>query len=118
MDQKLAEISNEFDFLLLVTPVNIEQSWNKFKSCRFECEPVFYYCPIPVDPSVLKRKLYDIPFDRIEDPTLSSIFHEKLVELEMKFSMLRDRNTRNFFYGSMQLFGEIDDELLTWQKGS
>jgi uncharacterized protein (TIGR02421 family) len=112
VDSKLAEISNELEFLLLVTPVNIEQSWNKFRSCRCDCEPVFYYRPIPVDPSVLKRKLYDIPFDRIEDPTLASIFHEKLVELEMKFSMLRDRNTRKFFYGSMQLFGEIDDELL------
>ena len=112
VDQKLAEISNEFEFLLLVTPVNIEQSWNKFRSGRCEREPAFYYRPIPVDPSVLKRKLYDIPFDKIEDPTLSSIFYEKLVELEIKFSMLRDRNTRNFFYGSLQLFGEIDDELV------
>ncbi len=111
VDQKLATISNELDFLLLVTPVNIEQSWHKFKSCRFECEPTFYYRPIPIDPSVLKRKLYDIPFDRIEDPVLSSIFHKKLVELEMKLSMLRDRYTKNFFYGSMQLFGEIDDQL-------
>ncbi len=111
VDHSLAAISNEFDFLLLVTPVNIEQSYNKFRSCRCDCEPVFYYRPITVDPSILKRKLYDIPFERIEDPTLSSIFHEKLVELEMKFSMLRDRNTRNFLYGSMQLFGNIDDEL-------
>lgn len=111
VDQRLAEISNEFDFLLMITPVNIEQSWNKFRSSRCEREPVFFYRPITVDPSVLKRKLYDIPFDRIEDPTLATIFHEKMVELEMKLSMLRDRNTRNFFYGSMQLFGEIDDEL-------
>ncbi len=111
VDQQLASISNELDFLLLITPVNIEQSWNRFRSGRFNREPVFYYHPIPVDPSVLKRKLYDIPFDRIEDPVLSSIFHGKLVELEMKLSMLRDRNTRKFFYGSMQLFGEITDEL-------
>lgn len=111
VDHKLAEISNELEFLLLITPINIEQSWNKFKSCRGDCEPVFFYRPIPVDPSVLKRNLYKIPFDRIEDPTISSIFHKQLIELEMKFSMLRDRNTRNFFYGSMQLFGEIDDEL-------
>jgi uncharacterized protein (TIGR02421 family) len=112
VDQKLAEISNEFDFLLLVTPVNIEQSYNKFRANRCDREPVFYYRPITVDPSVLKRRLYDIPFDRIEDPTLSSIFHEKMVELEKKFSMLRDRNTRNFFYGSMQLFGDMDGGLL------
>ncbi len=112
VDQQLAAISNEFEFLLLVTPVNIEQSFNKFRSCQCDCEPVFYYRPITVDPSVLKRKLFDIPFDRIEDPTLLSLFHDKLVELERKFSMLRDRNTRNFFYGSMQLFGEFDNELI------
>jgi uncharacterized protein (TIGR02421 family) len=111
VDQKLASIGNELDFLLSVTPVNIEQSWNKFKSCRFECEPVFFYRPIPVDPSVLKRRLYSIPFDRIEDPALASIFHKKLIELERKLSMLRDRYSRNFFYGSMQLYGDIDDNL-------
>jgi uncharacterized protein (TIGR02421 family) len=111
VDQKLASISNELDFLLLVTPVNIEQSWHKFKSRRFESAPVFFYRPIPVDPSVLKRKLYTIPFDRIEDPALASVFHKKLIELEMKLSMLRDRYSRNFFYGSMQLYGDITDEL-------
>jgi uncharacterized protein (TIGR02421 family) len=29
----------------------------------------------------------------------------------MKLSMLRDRYTKNFFYGSMQLFGDIDNDL-------
>ncbi len=111
VDQKLAEISNEFDFLLLVTPVNIEQSYQKFIKNRFDKVPVFYYRPITFDPSVLKRKLYEIPFDRIEDPTLSSIFHNKMVELEMKFSMIRDRNTRNFFHGSVQLYGELGKDL-------
>ncbi len=112
VDQKLAEISNAMDFLMHVTPVNMEQSWNVFKDSRFQRDPVFFYRPVSFDPSLLKRKLYEIPFDRIEDPALSSLFHDKLVELEMKFSMVRDRNTRNFFFGSMQLYGEISDELL------
>jgi uncharacterized protein (TIGR02421 family) len=112
VDQKLAAISNEVDFLLLVTPVNIEQSYQKFRKNRFEKEPLFFYRPITFDPSVLKRSLYEIPFERIEDPTLSSVFHEKMVELERKFSMIRDRNTRNFFYGSIQLYGEIGNDLV------
>ncbi len=116
VDHKLAEISNAFDFLLLVTPVNIEQSLNKFRSHHYSHEPVFYYRPISVDPSILKRKLYDIPINQIEDPTLSFIFQEKMIELEMKLSMIRDRNTRNFFFGSMQLFGDIDDELYSLAK--
>ena len=112
VDQKLAEISNSMDFLMHVTPVNMEQSWRKFKDNGFQRDPVFFYRPVSFDPSLLKRRLYEIPFDRIEDPALSSLFHDKLVELEMKFSMVRDRNTRNFFFGSMQLYGEISDELL------
>jgi uncharacterized protein (TIGR02421 family) len=117
VDRKLADISNQFDFLMMVTPVNIEQSWNRFMESRFEREPVFNYRPINFDPSVLKRQLYKIPFDRIEDPTLSAVFHDKLVELEKKFSMLRDRNTRNFFHGSMQLFGEMDERLIKLANG-
>ena len=116
VDQKLAEISNEIDFLMLATPVNIEQSWRKFKDSKFRKQPEFFYRPLSFDPSVLKRKLYDIPFDRIEDPALSALFHEKLIELELKFSMIRDRNTRNFFFGSMRLFGEIDEGLLELSK--
>ncbi len=111
VDQKLAEISNAYDFLLLVTPINIDQSWNKFKSSKFQKDPTFYYRPIPVNPSALKTKLYNIPLDQIEDPTLSNLFYEKQVELEKTLSMLRDRRTRNFFYGSMQLYGEITQEL-------
>ena len=117
VDQKLAEISNQFDFLLHITPVNIEQSLQKFKAGRFEKKPVFYYRPVSFDPSVLKRDLYAIPFDRIEDPTIANLFLQKMVELEMKISMIRDRNTRNFFYGSMQLFGEIDEETSGTAKG-
>ena len=116
VDQKLAGIGSAMDFLLHVTPVNMEQSWRKFRESGFRQEPVFFYRPVSFDPSLLKRKLYEIPFDRIEDPALSSLFHDKLVELEMKFSMIRDRNTRNFFFGSMQLYGEIDPRLLDLAK--
>jgi uncharacterized protein (TIGR02421 family) len=111
VDQKLAEISNAYDFLLLVTPINIDQSWNKFKANKFQKDPIFHYRPIPINPSALKTKLYNIPIDQIEDPTLSNLFYEKQIELEKTLSMLRDRRTRNFFYGSMQLYGEITSEL-------
>ena len=87
------------------------------KTARFQSGILFSFTgPYLLILPCLKRKLYEIPFDRIEDPTISSLFHEKLVELEMKFSMVRDRNTRNFFFGSMQLYGEIDDELLELAK--
>jgi hypothetical protein len=39
VDRQLAEISNSFDFLLQVTPVNIDQAWTAFKRQRFERAP-------------------------------------------------------------------------------
>ena len=111
IDRRLAEIGNAFDFLLQVTPVNIDRAWYKFKRNQFERSPVFHYRPLPVDPALLKQKLYGIPIEGIEDPTLSSLFREKRVELERELSMLRDRGTRNFLYGSLQLFGNVNEEL-------
>jgi len=111
IDRRLAEIGNAFDFLLQVTPVNIDRVWYKFKQNQFERAPVFHYRPLPVDPALLKQKLYGIPIERIEDPTLASLFREKRVELELELSMLRDRGTRNFLYGSLQLFGNVNEEL-------
>lgn len=111
VDQKLAEISNAYDFLLLVTPINIDQSWNRFKRNKFEKSPSFNYRPIPINPSSLKMSLYNIPLEKIEDPTLLNLFYEKQVEIERTLSMLRDRRTKSFFYGSMQLYGEIDNGL-------
>ena len=111
IDRSLAEISNTFDFLLQVTPVNIDQAWSKFKRNRFEHAPVFHYRPLPVDPALLKKKLYSIPIEGIEDPTLGHLFREKQIELDRELSMLRDRGTRNFLYGSLQLFGAVNEDL-------
>ncbi len=111
VDKKLAQISNAYDLLLNITPINIEQAWNQFKKNKFEKSPVFYYRPIPIDPSSLKRDLYQIPIDYIEDPTLAFIFREKQIEIEQELSMLRDRGTSDFFYSSLQLFGSVEKEL-------
>jgi uncharacterized protein (TIGR02421 family) len=106
IDEKLAEISNSFDFLLQVTPVNAESAWREFKRRRFEKTPVFYYRPRPVDPGMVKRELFDIPIDKVEDPTLMHLFLEKQIELDRKLTMLQDRGTKAFLYGSLQLYGD------------
>jgi uncharacterized protein (TIGR02421 family) len=112
VDKQLAAISNAFDFLLQVTPVNIDMAWTKFKQSKFEKNPTFFYRPRPVDPALLKRKLYEIPLERIEDPTLAFILREKRTELDRQLMMLEDRGTHRFLYGSMQLFGGVKNELL------
>lgn len=112
VDKQLAEICKEFDFLLQVSPVNNSAAWSSFKRNRFEKMPQFTYRPLSVDPALAKRKLFQIPIERIEDPTLAQLFRQQQLELDRKFTMLIDRNTRFFLYGSMQLYGNIEDSLL------
>ncbi len=116
IDNQLSEISNSFDFLLNVTPVNTESSWNKFKQSQFEKIPVLYYRPLPVSPPIVKRKLLDIRIERVEDPTLAFIFREKQIELERQLTMLWDRGKPEFLYGSLQLYGKVTDHLVQLSK--
>jgi uncharacterized protein (TIGR02421 family) len=113
IDRQLAEIDSMFNFLLLVTPVNVDQAWNQFEKYRFEKLPVFYYRLRPVDPAMLKRKLYTVPIERIEDPVIANMLRDKRVEINRKLTMLEDRNLPQFFYGSLQLYGGISSELRT-----
>ncbi|MBA2483439.1 MAG: DUF1704 domain-containing protein, partial [Nitrosomonas sp.] len=105
VDRELQEISDAFGFLLQVTPINSEKSWEEFQKDGFENNPVFFYRPLPFHPDLLKRKLYAIPLEHIEDPTLGHILREKRDELDLKISMLINRGTKNFLYGSLQLYG-------------
>jgi uncharacterized protein (TIGR02421 family) len=111
VDRQLAGISNSFDFLLQVTPVNINQAWAEFKRLKFDKPPVLYYRPVPVDPAVLKARLYKISLERVEDPTLAMLFRQKRMELDRQITMLSDRGSKQFLHGSLQLFGDISPEL-------
>jgi len=116
IDRQLAAVSNQFDYLLQLTPVNPNGAWKQFQRARFERVPEFHYRPLPIDPSLLKRELYHIPLERIEDPALQHVFQQKQEELELKLTMLRDRDTPRFLYQSMQLFGGVKDDVLQLAK--
>ena len=111
IDSKLAEVSNAFDFLFLITPVNSQSAWNQFKSDKFNKIPKFYYRPLPIDPALVKRKLFNIPIERIEDPTLADLFREKQFELEHRLNMLIHRGTKRFLFSNLQLYGKVDNKI-------
>jgi len=112
VDAGLADVADRFDFLLQVTPVNAAAAWQDFSRKRYESEPTFHYRPLEADPVVLKRTLYEVPVERIEDPTLAFLFREKLDEVDRQITMMHDINTRRFVHGSLQLFGDVDDTLV------
>ena len=111
-DQQLAGICNGFDFLLQITPSNTHAAWTAFQKNRFEKTPDFIYRPLSLDPALAKRQLYQVPIERIEDPTLAQLFREQQMEQDRKLTMIIDRNTPRFLYGSLQLYGPVQPSLL------
>jgi uncharacterized protein (TIGR02421 family) len=112
IDKKLAAVKDQFDILFHVTPVNFEEAWTDFSNSEYQRRPIFKYRPRPIDPDLLKRKLYAIEIEHIEDPTLLHIFQTQREEISRLLGMIADRNTPNFMHGSMQVFGGVDGSLL------
>ncbi len=112
VDEAMAKLEDSFDFLLQVSPVNSKEAWKEFQSSEFRETPAFYYRPRPFDPSLVKRELFKIPIEEIEDPVLSEIFIEKRDEIDRKLTMLNDRGTANFLHGSIQVYGGVEEDLL------
>jgi uncharacterized protein (TIGR02421 family) len=112
IDRQLAEIDRSFDLLLQATPVNAESAWCEFERSDFEKPPVFYYRPLSIDPALLKRQLYLIPVERIEDPTLSYLFRQKQDELDRQITLLSDVDSPRFLQESLQIYGGVSDWLL------
>lgn len=115
-DRQLAQISQSFDLLLHVTPVNAHQAWERFRHSGGKKDPEFLYRQRPIDPSLMKRKLFSIPLEKVEDPTLAAIFSAKQDELDRQITLVADRNTNRFLFGSRQIYGDVDRDLLTLAK--
>lgn len=112
VDRELAACSDSFSFLLQVTPLNAEAAWRAFARGGHQKEPLFAYRPLPVDPELLKRQLYSIPIERVEDPALSSLFRRKRNEVDRQLTMLFDVDTPRFLHGSLQLYGGVEEDLV------
>ncbi|UIR57713.1 DUF1704 domain-containing protein [Sphingobacterium sp. SRCM116780] len=116
IDQSLAAESQKFDFLLLVSPLNAREAWLQFKKDKFLKSPKFRYRPMPIDPELVKRNLYNLQIEDIDDPTIAYLFRDKRKELDAMMTMLIDRGNEGFLLGSLQVFGNVNDHLLETAK--
>ena len=112
IDRQLAEVSGQFKFLLLVTPVNAERSWHEFAEMGYAKEPALKYRPLDADPMLLKRRLMKIATERVDDPTLAHVLRQTQDDLDRQITMLGDIGTRRFLPGSLQVFGGVEQPVL------
>ncbi|TQD40647.1 flavohemoglobin expression-modulating QEGLA motif protein [Haloflavibacter putidus] len=111
IDKELSAIGQSFQFLWLVAPVNIQNIKKTFFDSNYQKVVDYHYRLLPIDPSLLKRRLYNLRIDEINDPAMNYIFNEKREELDKQITMLNERGSKNFFYNSIRLFKGVDNEL-------
>jgi uncharacterized protein (TIGR02421 family) len=116
IDRQLTDIESHYQFLLLVAPVNIQSIRATFFASEFSEVESYHYRLLPVDPDILKRKLYNLRIDEIDDPALSYLFDEKREEIDQQLTMLKERGSKNFFYSSVRLYKGMDQEVLKAAK--
>ncbi len=112
VDAQLADLSQRIDLLMRVTPVNEYDEWVEFRDNDFGVRPNFSYRLITIDPEYEKRRLFNIPVDGIDDPTLAHIYREKRNALEKELIMLEERETDRFMSMSENLIGPIRKETI------
>jgi uncharacterized protein (TIGR02421 family) len=110
-DRRLTEIAGQIDYLLAITPVNTDAAWAEFRDGGNAVDPTFHYRPLTVDPDLLKRALYAVPLEDVEDPTLAAIFRAQRQYLDRQVSLLEDRGSDAFLPTSLQLFGGVEDDM-------
>jgi uncharacterized protein (TIGR02421 family) len=111
-DRQLAEIEESYELLLLVSPVNSNEEWSRFRDGGYARPPEFRYRLLPVDPDLLKRRLYGIDLEPVADPALAFLLRDKRDELDRQITLLAERNTDTFRFASARLYGAVDPPLL------
>lgn len=112
IDRQLTAIENTYQFLLLVAPVNIQSVRKAFFRSNYEIVKPFHYRLLPIDPDLLKRQLYNLRIEEIDDPALAFLYEEKREEIDQELSMLKERDTKNFFYSSLRLYKGVKKNVL------
>ena len=111
-DRGLSELSKQYGFLLQITPVNAREAWTEFRDSDGQSAPELLYRPLTFDPDALRRDLFALPLDEVEDVTVGTLLRERRDEIEAQVRMILDLETPQFLPGSLRVYGKPDADLV------
>ncbi|WP_202873759.1 tyrosine/phenylalanine carboxypeptidase domain-containing protein [Kribbella speibonae] len=100
------------DLLINTTPVNAAEAWADFERCDFGTAPTLRLRPLEFEPDLVRRELYSLEIENVDDPALHTLFRAKRDEIARQITALEDRDTSRFVYGSLQLYGGVAQPLV------
>jgi uncharacterized protein (TIGR02421 family) len=113
VDHALAEMDLKVDWLARLTPVNIDEIWEGFRSSGYRSMPDIRYGEgLNRDAPVLRDELFALPLRKIENPLIEALLLEKQRELDRQIELVRMRGREGFTLASTDLFGHVSERLL------
>ncbi|MGY0559297.1 flavohemoglobin expression-modulating QEGLA motif protein [Luteimonas sp. A277] len=112
VDTSLAAIDAELDWLLALTPLGTDALWEAFEAADRTRVPALRYAEPVLDLETMRKRLGELPVEKIESPLLAGVLREKQRELERMIELVRLRGTDGFVTASIDLFGGVEAGLL------
>ena len=106
VDHELYKLCKDIEVLNYVNPINIEAEKKRFFASNYRHNPEFKYRHINFDPAALKRELYRIPIQDINDVQIERLYNDVMESYVSKANMLGNLGNEKFMYESLNYFGE------------
>lgn len=112
VDAELARMDAEVDWLLALSPIQNDLTWEQFEASGRTEVPPLRYIDLETDLQAVRERLLALPVEQVESPLLSGLLSEKQRELERQVELVRMRDTDGFINASLDLFGGVAPPLL------
>lgn len=106
IDQELNALVSNIKILEAVKPLNYLQEKERFFANHFSSEPAFVYRENQIDPFALKRSLFNLPLEKIQDEDLYQLYLAVIDSYVDKIDQYKSIGSAEFLYDSLRYYGE------------
>jgi len=110
LDAALFQLVQSVDILEAISPQNYKQERQRFFDSNYSENPEFVYLKKPVDAFLLKRALFALPVDSLEDDDLCLLYQDIIESYVDKFDQFKSVGTQDFLYDSLRYYGEPNEK--------
>ena len=105
-DSSLHSLVSNIDILDAVSPLNYRDEKKIFFDGRYSKVPNFLYKKSSIDAFSLKRALFNLPLEDVEDDDLKQIYLDVIDSYIDKIDQFKSIGTGDFLYDSLRYYGE------------
>ena len=110
LDLQLYETVSGINILDAVKPLNYRDEKIQFLDCHYAKDPVFSYRQHTVDAFTVKRNLFNLPIEKVQDDDLKTLYLAIANSYVDKIDQYKSIGSNEFLYDSLRYYGEPSDK--------